>query len=191
MPAVYESKELHFHHVICFPKTTQRRKMSSNYILVTLKNFHSRLKMKTNTRIWEIVYNFCSLIWCSLPLLLWGFNWQFNRIFIFCLVVVALILLIPGVATQHSVRIIIFFLIEYSNRQQVTRHTVDCSIYWKSRYCICSITIMKLMISNLFNKLFLHLNIYIKFTSWWDHNIVFTQKYTPLINRKHAACSLP
>lgn len=35
--------------------------MSSNYILVTLKNFHSRLKMKTNTRIWEIVYNFVHL----------------------------------------------------------------------------------------------------------------------------------
>jgi len=47
MPGVYESKELHLHHVICFPKMTRRRKMSSNYILVTLKNFHSRLKMKT------------------------------------------------------------------------------------------------------------------------------------------------
>lgn len=88
-------------------------------------------------------------------------------------------------ATRHSVRIIIFFLIEHSNRQQVIQHTVDCSIYWKSRYCICSITIMKLMISNLFNKLFLHLNIYIKSTSWWDHISVFTQKYVTIINTEH------
>jgi len=50
---------------------------------------------------------------------------------------------------------------------------------------------MKLMISNLFNKLFLCLNIYIKSTSWWDHIIDFTQEYIPIINNKRAVCFLP
>lgn len=41
------------------------------------------------------------------------------------------------------------------------------------------------MISNLFNKLFLHLNIYIKSTSWWDPISGFTEKYITIINTEH------